>query len=181
MNIETDNQLNKVFNKPPMIAYKQPPQSNLRQILVKSTLPDREQRVLPGLKPCNTQTCNICPYIHPTSTTQSSNNSTITISINCEATCDTKNVVYCITCSHCKIQYIGETGRTLRARISEHIGYIRMNNNNTTTGQHFQQQNHNMKVTILHVLKYEGETTRKIKEARCINSFDTKTKGLNKY
>jgi len=36
-----------------------------------------------------------------------------------------------------------------------------------------------MKGTILHVLKYDGETTQKNKEARCINSFDTKTKGLN--
>ena len=178
MNIETDNQLNKVFNKPPMIAYKQPPQSKLRQILVKSTLPDREQRVLPGLKPCNEHTCNICPYIDPKSTTQSSNNSSIAISISCEATCSTRNVVYCITCSHCKVQYIGETGRTLRARIGEHIGYIR-SNKNTTTGQHFQQHNHHMKVTILHVLKNESETTRKIKELRCINSFETISKGLN--
>ncbi len=37
-----------------------------------------------------------------------------------------------------------------------------------------------MKVTILHDLKYQGElTTRKIKELRCINNFDTITKGLN--
>ena len=86
------------------------------------------------------------------------------------------------TCSHCKIQYIGETVHTLRARIDEHMGYIRSNNDNKTTGQHFQQHSHNMKVTILHVLKYEGETKWKIKEARCINSFDIIIKGLiNRY
>ena len=83
------------------------------------------------------------------------------------------------TCSHCKIQYIGETVHTLRARIDEHMGYIRSNNDNKTTGQHFQQHSHNMKVTILHVLKYEGETERKIKESRCINLPDTKAKGFN--
>ncbi len=44
---------------------------------------------------------------------------------------------------------------------------------------HFQQHNHQMKVTILHVLKNESETTRKIKELRCINSFETISKGLN--
>ena len=178
MNIETDNQLNKVFDKPPMVAYKQPSNSSLRQILVKSTLPDREHRILPGLKPCNMNICNICPYIDAKSTTTSSNDNSIKISINCEATCLTKNIVYCITCSYCKQQYIGETGRTLRTRIGEHLRYI-ANNKNTTTGQHFQQPNHNMKVTILHVLKYEGETERKIKEARCINLFNTKTIGLN--
>ncbi len=126
-----------------------------------------EQNSFPGLKPCNEHTCIICPYIDQKSTTQSSNNSSVTISINCEATCSTKNVVYCITCSHCKIQYIGETGRNLRARIGEHIGYIR-SNKNTTTGQHFRQHNHHMKVTILQVLKNESGTTRKIKELRLL-------------
>ena len=80
------------------------------------------------------------------------------------------------TCSHCKIQYIGETVHTLRARIDEHMGYIRSNNDNKTTGQHFQQHSHNMKVTILHVLKYEGETMQPF---RCINSFYSKSNGLN--
>ena len=48
-------------------------------------------------------------------------------------------------------------------------------------GQHFQQHNHHMKVTILHVLKYEGETEQKIKEARCINSFDFSYFLLHKF
>jgi hypothetical protein len=32
-----------------------------------------------------------------------------------------KNVVYEITCSHCGILYIGETGRTIGSRIKEHL------------------------------------------------------------
>ena len=36
MNIATDNQLDMVFDKPSMIAYNQPPQSNLHQLLTES-------------------------------------------------------------------------------------------------------------------------------------------------
>ena len=34
--------------------------------------------------------------------------------------CFMKNVVYCITCSLCKAEYVGQTERTIRARICEH-------------------------------------------------------------
>ena len=58
-----------------------------------------------------------------------------------------------------RVAYVAKLRRNIRS------------NKNTTTGQHFQQHNHNMKVTILHVLKYEGESTRKIKEAGQMYQF----------
>ena len=53
--------------------------------------------------------------------------------LNCMEECETcksgkksnqclrKNAVYEITCSHCGILYIGETGRTIGTRIKEHL------------------------------------------------------------
>jgi arginyl-tRNA--protein-N-Asp/Glu arginylyltransferase len=35
--------------------------------------------------------------------------------------CELKNVIYCITCRTCKMQYIGETSRPIRQRIYEHL------------------------------------------------------------
>ena len=36
-------------------------------------------------------------------------------------TCLTTNLVYCLTCQHCRKQYVGETYRTFRKRCSEHL------------------------------------------------------------
>ena len=35
--------------------------------------------------------------------------------------CQLKNLVYCITCSICHKKYIGQTSRTLKARVREHF------------------------------------------------------------
>ena len=45
-----DEHLKKVFPQPPMVAYRQPKNSSLRQLLVKSKLPEREKRVVKGMK-----------------------------------------------------------------------------------------------------------------------------------
>ena len=46
-----------------------------------------------------------------------------TVEINKQVNCQTKNILYCITCERCSVQYIGETGRSLQDRFSEHKGY----------------------------------------------------------
>ena len=46
------------------------------------------------------------------------------VTINAVATCETSNVVYCISCKKCNIQYIGKTERELKERIGEHRGSI---------------------------------------------------------
>ena len=63
-------------------------------------------------------------YIEPGTVLQSSNTSK-KIKINGTFNCKTRNVVYCITCEKCKLQYIGQTTRSLNERVREHIGYIR--------------------------------------------------------
>lgn len=35
------------------------------------------------------------------------------------------NVAYAIQCQHCKTLYVGETGRTLKTRIMEHVNNIK--------------------------------------------------------
>jgi hypothetical protein len=55
-----NNVKNKIFIKPPMLAFKQPP--NLRSKLCHAKLPMKKQtkRKLLGIKPCN-ELCNVCP------------------------------------------------------------------------------------------------------------------------
>ena len=42
-------------------------------------------------------------------------------------TCTSENLVYCISCCRCSHIYIGETGRSLRSRIGEHLRSVRNN------------------------------------------------------
>ena len=66
--------------------------------------------------------------------------------------CKTRNVVYCITCEQCKLQYIGQTTRSLDERVREHIGYIRNLHTNQPTGEHVKLPGHelyHLKVNVL--------------------------------
>ena len=56
--------------------------------------------------------------------------------------CGTRNVVYLITCRKCGKQYVGQTYRTYRERIQEHLGYIRRKRMETATGKHFNLPGH---------------------------------------
>jgi hypothetical protein len=47
-----------------------------------------------------------------------------------------KSGVYQLKCNECPIKYIGQTGRTSKARFKEHIQDIRTNKSNTKFAQH---------------------------------------------
>ena len=66
--------------------------------------------------------------------------------------CGIRNIVYLITCRQCEKQYIGQTYRTYRERIIEHIGYIHRKKIDTTTGKHFHLPGHNKFAMNHHVI-----------------------------
>jgi len=49
------------------------------------------------------------------------------------------NLVYAITCKHCKHIYVGETGATLKQRLYQHLYQIKKINNNKLLYTHFIQ------------------------------------------
>ena len=57
--------------------------------------------------------------------------------------CNRKNVVYKVTCKLCSSMYIGETARTLRTRIEEHLGHSSSN-----VHQHFKRCHHYCTPTV---------------------------------
>ena len=74
------------------------------------------------------------------------------IEINGTFNCKTRNVVYCITCEQCKLQYIVQTTRSLDERVREHIGYIRNHHTNQPTGEYFNlpgRELYHLKVSVL--------------------------------
>ena len=119
--IASDPSLKEVFPKPPMVAYKRPP--TIGDKLIRSKVPKlqnrRSSRQLKGMKKCFN--CVNCPYVSEGKAVKSFASKT-TVAINISATCESNNVVYCISCKKCKVQYIGKTERELKLRIAEHRG-----------------------------------------------------------
>ncbi|OCT84300.1 hypothetical protein XELAEV_18022456mg [Xenopus laevis] len=55
--------------------------------------------------------------------------------------CNTKSVVYLLTCRKCKLQYVGCTTRSLKCRMREHINHITSCSNTSVVICHFVECN----------------------------------------
>ena len=83
---------------------------------------------------------------------------------------------------NCKNRYIWESNRTLKDRISGHVGYIRTKKTEKSTGEHFNRPGHslsNMTVTILEKIYSNDIFYRKERESYHIRKFNTFFRGLN--
>ena len=91
--------------------------------------------------------------------------------------------MYCLTCDKCSKQYIGQTDRTLKERIQEHLGYIRNEKLNHATGEHFNLDGHfifDMKVKVIEKLHKTDRATREIRESMFIQEFESELYGINR-
>ena len=180
-----DEHMKKVFPEPPMVAYRQPKNSSIRQMLIKSKLPTRERKSADGMKKCNKPGCSTCPFVKEGKVVKSSANN-FQVKIKTAVNCETSNLVYIISCDKpaCKfIQYVGETGKKLKERFSQHLQNVKSENCTTSTGEHFNLPNHsiaNMNVSIVEKCCNDSKMYRKIRESFFINKFETKHLGLNR-
>ena len=174
-----DSYLAEVYPKPPLIAYKR--QRNIKDLLVKAKVPPaRQRRSLPGMHRCGN--CPICPYIK-TGKIINATASKYRVQITKHYDCQTENLCYLVNCKKCRIQYIGETDRTLQDRFSEHLGYVRNQKLEKATGYHFNQNGHqmsDMEVSVIETINNKDSQFRKQRETEWIEKFDSKHKGLNK-
>lgn len=84
----------------------------------------------PTSAPCSSKhNCRTCEVYDNELSFQGSYNkekhNIITLKNTISISCNTGNIIYLITCNNCKIQYVGETKRSLRARIGEHLRSIK--------------------------------------------------------
>ena len=129
--LATDQQTRDIFPQPPFVAYKR--DLNLRNILVRSH--DHSSTDQYGSHACQRPRCHTCQYISQDTEIQGPRYS---FSVRGHFTCQSSNLVYCISCNRCPtILYIGETGRNLRSRFSEHLRSIRNNTPGFPVAQHF--------------------------------------------
>ena len=136
-----DSTLKKVFAKPPMLAFRQPP--NLRSMLVRAKVSTkaRPSRVNVGTHPCG-KSCKLCSYLNQAKDLRS----TVTSEkVKCENdfSCNTIGVIYLVTCNKCMKQYIGQTGRKFCTRMKEHITDIKKKEDKVM-GIHFNSPGHSL-------------------------------------
>lgn len=89
---------------------------------------------------CGATRCLCCGYLGNSHIIKSCSNgfsSTITQLVNC----NTRFVIYLVTCISCNIQYVGRTTRRLGDRMRDHFSHIRTNKN-TNLARHFNQFHH---------------------------------------
>ena len=118
------------------------------------------------MTPCNFTKCKVCPIVNANNTVKSyATNKDFGVVRNEYLTCQAENVIYVITCKNCGVQYVGETKRTLRTRINEHLNSIQKNKLGSYMVQHFNSTVCNIKhleVTILEHCKKDTLTAERI-------------------
>ena len=134
------------------------------------------------MKKCGKQ-CPACPFVIEVKNMKSKEN--FLWKINNYVTCNTSNIVYIIQCNkeNCGLQYVGESGRSLKNRLSEHKGYIINKHLNQPTGAHFNKPGHdisNMNISILEKVKKNCQIYKKERETYFIRKFYSYYKGMNK-
>ena len=130
----TDQDTKDIFKLLPITSYKR--ERNLCNHLVRASEPQSLIFSDAGTFSCQRRRSNTSKFV--------SNYSAIHIkgpkgsfNVTETFTCISKNIVYGIICKRCNIIYIGETGRRLADRITEHICSIRNNFSGFDVAQNF--------------------------------------------
>jgi hypothetical protein len=148
-------------------------------------------------KQCKEKNCNICKFIYKSHYIKLDVDSNIKIKLMSNATCQTKNLIYIIICKKCNLFYIGETGKSLKTRISQHLNHIMKFSpfkkyQDKEVPKHFRKNGHKLshfKVCIFRSdlndsnerKKYELDLINRfnLNKTRCLNIF--KAKRNNKF
>ena len=173
--LKSDPKLRNLFEVPPQVVYR-------RNRNLKSSLMNICNRVsVTGCTPCNDKKCFTCKHIE-TATELRSTITGYTIKILGNFNCKSANVVYCIECRQCKIQYIGETSQEFHCRFNLYRTDI-LHNKNLDVIQHYTSDNHtinDMKVFIIQG-NFKSNRQRQHRESFLIYKFGTIVpNGLNK-
>ena len=98
---------------------------NLKDMLIQSKLKAPKDYSCLDKPTCKKENCTVCRNVKIEEITSSVSLHTYMTPSNC--TCQTINVVYCLTCSICQKQYVGETKRPFMVRYKEHMKDIQYN------------------------------------------------------
>ena len=176
--------IKKCFEKPSVVSYKR--HKNIRDLLVRAKVPPKRgaKRTTNGFRGCG-EVCKLCSFSPPGVTKQHiCKHTRKSYEINSPLNCKTNGVVYRITCNKCPdFVYIGETGRPLKQRFSEHQRDATNKDTTKPCGKHFSLPGHseiNMcAIAIEQVLPKQDTLLRKRRENLWINLYQSVDFGAN--
>ena len=109
-----------------------------------------------GMHKCGRKGCVVCPQVDVSDVTQSYvTDRFFGFHHLTRPTCQSSHVVYVITCTTCGKQYVGETKRTFKTRIKEHLDNIKDQKLGSFLVKHFNKVGHGidkMKIQVLDTL-----------------------------
>ena len=133
-----------IHSKNVLTAYRRP--KNLKDLLVRAKLPKAKPNTEPTptltpCNPCNTRTCRYCPKLNKSGRiTCTASDRSYKTRYNC--TCKSSNLIYCLSCKRCGIQYVGQTKNRLMDRFQDHFYKIGHNKPNSEIAKHFNLPDH---------------------------------------
>ena len=103
------------------------------------------------VKTCDVRRCGCCIHIRHCNTYLTSSVTKRTykvINLNEILSCNSKNIIYLVTCNRCKIQYVGETKNMLKTRMNKHRSDIKCKTSNLHISKHFKHTKKTLKIQL---------------------------------
>ena len=177
--INTSPRLSGAIPKPPLVAYRRPP--NLRNLLVRATYGQLKETYR-GNSRCNQPRCKTCAHMK-LGTTFCSKTTGEEFRVKATADCRTSNVIYLIECKKCSVQYVGETENALRVRLTGHRSDIKHHRTEKPVARHFNLSDHSiddLSIMVIEKIHREDVEYRRRKESHWITTIRSmRPDGLN--
>ena len=136
--LKNDPETSAIFTDNPLISFRR--NKNIRDNLVCSAL--RQNLPAPaGTFSCSRARCYTCSFLNSATSISGPKFNFVN---RHNFTCTSCNIIYCISCSKCCKLYIGETGRRLSDRFTEHLRSVRNNDVDKPVARHFNAANHSI-------------------------------------
>lgn len=122
--LHISNRCKQAIQDLPMMAFRRP--KSLRDYLLRAKLRslDREIEVTRGTHKCASSRCDVCNYL-VVGDRFSSHATGTSYTINRSLDCNSRNIVYLISCKVCGFQYVGSTTTKFRLRFNNHKSRLR--------------------------------------------------------
>ena len=175
-----DKYLSRAFEHGCQVAYSR--NRNLRDIIVRVKLypitSGRPKRELKGWRTCGS--CVTCSHSRNVSSFKSNATGEV-IKIDQLIRCTDENVVYCIECSHCGMQYIGKTKNQFRKRMIQHRNSI--GSSSSGVALHFEKKGHSSHNFVCFAIeKVVGDDfVLAARERFYIDKLDVISRGMNTH
>ena len=162
-----------IFDSTLILSLRRPP--NLKSQLVRARTdfhPDQSKHpsAISGrtYNICYNDDCRYCPKLNTDGKiTSKTTGRDYTSKTN--VSCQSSNLVYCLSCKACGTQYVGQTKRRLMDRFQDHFYKIDKNVQNSDIGRHFNSPGHRGLLDVeIHIVDFihcapESENARKLR------------------